>query len=725
MKFEKINPDFNWQKTAVEDTDFNKQSKTDLLLMLQQVYLIREFETALLKLKNSNLVHGPVHSSIGQESAAVGAASAVLKTDLFSGTHRAHHQYLAKGLKYHTLPEYNPVTQKFPQKMQDIVNTLMAEIMGLSPGCCGGRGGSMHLYNKEIGIAGTNAIVGGGIPVATGIAFARKYRNQDDIIISFFSDGAANQGAFHEALNLAGLWKLPIIYFIENNLYAVATGTGSSSSVPEFSVRAAAYNMHATIVDGMDPVAVKAVVENAAAQIRNGSGPYIIEAMTYRYYHHAGDIPGSFYSYRSKEEEEKWKQRDPVLVFPKKLIDLKLVTEKENSVIRESISAIIQTAVDFCTEPDSSTGKRSIKPELLPDPASLTKGQLTGDEEFDSIVFSEGQDFQLTKSIKYVDSIVTVTNRWMEKEPGTFVIGEEVANFGGGAYQATKGLLQKFPGRILNTPISEAGFSGLACGAAIDGLKPIVEIMFPDFVLVAADQIFNQICKLTHIYNGRIKMPLVMRTRISIGCGYGGQHSMDPAGLFALFPGWRVVAPSTPFDYIGLFNSAMQSNGPVLVIEHHELYNTTGLIPDNPDYFVKLGKAKIVNEGNDVTAISYSGSMIIAKQAVKELQEEGISVELIDLRTINPSGIDYETIGNSIKKTRTLMVFEQGTKSNSIGAVIVDECFRRYFDYFDCPAIRINGADVPNPVSRTLELAALPTKESIKEAAYRIKNRRV
>jgi 2-oxoisovalerate dehydrogenase E1 component len=336
----------------------------------------------------------------------------------------------------------------------------------------------------------------------------------------------------------------------------------------------------------------------------------------------------------------------------------------------------------------------------------------------------EEADVVLDEKVKYVDAIAGVTGHWLGKDPDVFVIGEEVAGFGGGAYQATRGLPKKYPGRVINTPISEAGFSGLACGAAICGLKPVVEIMFPDFVLVAADQIFNQIGKLRYIYGGKADIPLVMRTRIAIGCGYGGQHSMDPVAIFALFPGWKVVAPSTPFDYIGLFNSAMQSKSPVLIVEHHELYNTTGPVPrDNYDYCIRIGRAKKVTEGKDVTVLSYSSTVALAKQAAEELSGEGIGAEVIDLRTLNFADIDYETIGTSLQKTNALAIIEQAPRSNSIGGTLSAECLFRFFDYFDCPPLRLTGSDIPLPVSKVLETAALPCLKSamdiIRKAARR------
>ena len=340
--------------------------------------------------------------------------------------------------------------------------------------------------------------------------------------------------------------------------------------------------------------------------------------------------------------------------------------------------------------------------------------------EFKNVSFNEIEDFSEFEPMKYVDAIAAVTGRHLEKDKRVFELGEEIANFGRGPYGATKGLIEKYPDRILNTPISEAGFSGLAAGAAMAGLRPVVEIMFPDFALVAADQLFNQIGKIRHIYNNSVDMPLVVRTRIAIGCGYGGQHSMDPVGLFSLFSGWRIVAPSNAFDYIGLFNSAMLCKDPVLIVEHNVLYAAESNVPrNNLDYFIKLGKAKILKQGDSATVLCYSSTVNLAMLAAKDLQTEGIDIEVIDLRTLSPADIDYETIGQSLKKTGTLVIVEQTPASMSLGPNIACRCQQRFFDYLDTPITTIHALDIPNPVSKKLETAAVPNIDSIKNAIHK------
>jgi 2-oxoisovalerate dehydrogenase E1 component len=694
---------------------FKKEDNNTLLFMLQQMYLIREFENMLLRLQKENLIHGPIHTSIGQEAVGVGSMNAIRSTDFMLGTHRAHHEFLAKALSFHAPKNYTPLEQEFSPQMQDSVNNLLAEIIGLAPGYCGGRGGSMHLSYPQVGVVGTNAIVAGGIPIATGVAFSQKYLKKDNIVVSFMGEGAINQGSFHEALNLAGLWKLPIIYIIENNLYSVATRVEETVPIKRVSTRASSYGINSRVVDGNDPIAIKYIVEKAAEEIRNMGSPYLIEALTYRFLHHGGGIQGSAYGYRTQDEEDKWIKKDPLITFQKKLFQEDIITKNDNEKIMKIVNSVIKNAEDYCFSKDPFTGKVSIRDSLWPKTENLKIGVRSNEKEFGNVEFVEAQDLTLDKEVKYIEAIAAVTGRWLQNDKGVFVIGEEVGHFKGGVYMATAGLPQRYPERLINAPISEAGFTGLSFGAAIVGLKPIIEIMFPDFVLVAADQIFNQIGKLRYIYGGNLSIPIVMRTQVSKGRGYGGQHSMDPVGLFALFPGWRIVAPSTPFDYIGLFNTAMLSQDPVLIVEHYMLYNTTGLIStDNLDYFIKMGRSKKVREGEDLTVLCYSYMVPILKKVASELYKiDKVNVEVIDLRTLDLANIDYKMIGQSLKKTGRIAIVEQASKSMSLGSHIAHKCMDLFFDYLDAPVLCINSVDVPLPVSRVLESATLPSIDSI------------
>ena len=695
--------------------DLARIPRRDLARMLMLLYLVREFETAVLDLKERDLVHGPAHTSVGQEAIAAATAAVLRKDDMVASTHRAHGHFVAKAVIYDAPDDFDPLTDPYTDAMQRDVTKTLAEIMGLREGWCGGHGGSMHLYDGRSGNLGSNAIVGGGIPLATGAAWAEWMRQRDTVVVSFFGDGAINQGCFHEVANMARLWDVPILYFVENNRYAVGTSTEQASCLEDLGLRSLSYCINSYIVDGMDPVALYWALQDVTARMREKPGPFFIEAKTWRHYHHAGRIPGSAYGYRTKAEEAAWWERDPLARLPRAIIEAGLLTEQEDARIREAAVASVETARRACTVEEGDAW--SIPAPAWPDPATLER-DLRGPDDLpaDARVL-EREEMGAARTVSYVEAIAAVTRRAMERDERVFVLGEEVANLGGGAYQATKGLADVFPGRVINTPISEAGFVGMAGGAASVGLRPVVEIMFPDFALVAADQLFNQIGKLRHMYGGQVSFPLVLRTRVAIGFGYGGQHSSDPAALFAQFAGWRILAPSTAFDYVGLFNTAMHLQDPVLMLEHGQLYaQKSEILADDLDYYIPYGRAKVVRFGSDVTVLTYLTGVPDCLAAAEGLAAEGLDAEVIDLRTLDSWGMDWALIGASVAKTGSVLVVEQNPRSMCLGARIAGEIQERFFDDLDCPVAMVLAADVPYPVSRALETAMIPSVEVIQAA---------
>jgi 2-oxoisovalerate dehydrogenase E1 component len=722
MKLDPQQPSAPLYRIDVDESDWAQESPSDLLWMLQQMLIIRRFEEELLALKEKNLIHGPVHTSIGQEGVAAGMGCALRPHDRVSGTHRAHHQYLAKVLSAIRPAGLNPL-DGLPPSMTEETTTLLKEIMGLAGGCSGGRGGSMHLFHKGAGVIGTNAIVAGGVPHATGFAWADKMQGRDSMTVCFFGDGAMYQGVLDEASNLAGLWKAPIVFFIENNQYSVGTTLDQSCSAKRLHEKALAYSMPGLQVDGMNPLAVKKALDHVRLHRDEGFLPCYIDAETYRYLHHAGNLAGSAFGYRKKDEETGWRTRDPVAQCIAALRTLGMIDDEKLRVLEEQARRMIAGAVAACTEAGPG-GALIIPDRLWPAPQSIGTG-MRDDRLLRTPEGVEPEDITCDDELKFSDAIAAVTGRWMERDPLVFVCGEEVANMGGGAYGATKGLPRRFPDRVRNTPISEAGFSGLACGAALNGMRPVVEIMFSSFVLVAADQLLNQIGQLGHIYGAHADVPVIVRTRIATGLGYGAQHSLDPSALFTLFPGYRVVCPTTSFDYIGLFNAAMRSRSPTLIIEHQVHYGLKGAVPrDNLDFLVAPGRARIVRAGTDVTVATYSSMATVAREAADRLAaEEGIEAEVIDLRTIDDAGMDYETIGRSLRKTGMLVTAEQAPRCNGIGGKMTTQCLQRFFDEFDGAPLNINAPDVPIAVSRRMEVLAIPSVEQtmvgIRKAARR------
>lgn len=711
-----------WFRLETDAEDWNAVSEPDLHWLFFLMVLIRGFEETLLKFKAQDLINGPVHTSVGQEAVAAGMGLALSKDDRITGTHRAHHQYLAKVLSAHRPPGFSPVADGLPDTVVADLSVLLGEIMGLDNGCCRGRGGSMHLRHVEAGVGGTNAIVGGGIPHAAGMAWADRRRGRENRTVCFLGDGAVYQGVFHESANLAAIWDAPVVFFIENNQFAVGTRVRDAcSSAPRLVQVGAAYGMSGVQVDGMDPVAVKSALELASGRLHGLKLPCIVEALTYRFYHHAGGAPGSAFGYRSRSEEQAWMERDCIAAVAARLAATGALDGKGEAHLRGLAAECLAEARDACVE--SAGGRVRARPALLPDAAALERGLPEPDLPA-GIRTVEMDGAACEREIRYSDAIAEVTGHWMKKDPLCFVLGEEVANMGGGAYGATRGLIERFPDRIRNTPISEAGFCGLACGAAMNGMRPIVEIMFTSFALVAADQLFNQIALLRHVYGGDMKLPLLVRTRTAIGLGYGAQHSLDPGALYTMFPGFRVFAPSNAFDYIGLFNAAMLSETPSVFIEHHSLYGQKGRIPAGPpEHVVQPCTARVCRPGTDATAVTYGWGVGACLEAAEALAGDGLAVEVIDLRTLDDWGMDLAAIGRSIQKTGVLAVIEQAPTSTSLGARIVSRCQAACFDWFDGPAVRVTSRDVPLPVSGVLEAACLPTVadivQSLRDAAQR------
>ena len=712
MQTEKLALETPWLRIAADESDWRDIEPADHLRMLEQMLLIRDFEQKLLELAKEGVLHGPAHSSIGQEAVAVGCMAMLGTDDKINGTHRMHHQFLAKALNHVSPDGYDPSRDAFTDEMQDAVMRTLAEILGLSPGFTGGRGGSMHLKWDACGVFGSNAIVGGNPPHAVGYAMAEKLRGTDNVAVTFFGDGAMQNGAAYESMNLAALYDLPVVFVCENNLYAVSTRVDEQTRERRLAARAPGLGVPGLEVDGMDPVSVRAATSWARQRIRERAGPVLIEALTYRFFHQSGPLTGSAFGYREKDEEQSWTNRDPVTAVPRRLIELGVTDETTVDTLRDRATRAVDAAIDALVEQDESKRSRRVIPSLWPDPATVEHGVRGNLAELADVPAREVEDVDAgeMKEMKYIEAVSLAARTAMERDASVIILGEDVHRLRGGTAGATRGIGEKFPDRLIGTPICENGFTGLGVGAALNGLRPVVEIMYPDFALVAADQLFNQAAKVRHMFGGDHPLPLVVRSRVSAGTGYGSQHSMDSVGLFALYPGWRIVAPTTPFDYVGLFNAAIRCDDPVLVIEYQNLFAQRGPVPvDDLDYVVPFGKAKVIRPGDACTVVTYGGVVPTTLEAVSD---SGIDADVIDLRTLDPMGMDWDTIGDSVKRTHRLVVAEQTTRGTSLGAHIVKAAQERLFDWLDAEIVHVSGTHSSPVVSKVLEQAALAgTKE--------------
>ncbi len=646
----RLEPASPWVEVVATDADWDAAPPALLRTIYAQLVWVRAFEQYVLDLAAAGLIHGPAHSSIGQEGGAVGSVLALTSDDSVNGSHRGHHQFLAKAL-HHVEPKGLDPLDEPSDDVRDVLLRTLAEICGLDRGWSHGRGGSMHLQWKAAGAMGTNAIVGGGVPQAAGFAWSHRHAGTDAVAVTYFGDGAVNIGSTLETMNLAAAWSLPVCFFIENNQYAVSTSVHEATAEPRLSARGLGFNIASWKVDGMDPLAVHLAMAEAVEHMRRGRGPAVVEADTYRFFHQNGGFAGSAFGYRDKEEERAWRARDPLTQTAGHLHRRGLMTEAETADALARAKATMEQVGDELFEPvpGGKPGQRQIRATEWPDPDWVDVGVRGDLSELDDapLVTGVGHEVEV-QDTKFIDAVAGVMARRMETDSGIVVMGEDVHRLNGGTNGATRGLPDRFPGRVLGTPISENAFAGLAGGIALDGrFTPVVEFMYADFMWVAADQLFNQIAKARHMYGGESGVPLVLRSKVAMGTGYGSQHSMDPAGVFATSAGWRIVAPSTPYDYVGLMNTALRCQDPVIVLEHVDLYTSSGPGPvDDYDYCLPVGKAAVRRPGNDVTILTYLAMTSFVLEAVEEF--ERVDAEVIDLRWLDRASIDWDTIEESL-----------------------------------------------------------------------------
>lgn len=706
----------DWIQLETTAADWKSADPDLLATILGQLHLIRAFEETVLDLAGAGLVHGPAHSSIGQEGGAVGSIVGLRSSDGVNGSHRGHHQFLAKAIE-HVSAGSLKLDDLVTEPLQSLFERTMAEILGLAAGFSGGRGGSMHLQWLEAGALGTNAIVGGGAPLATGNAWAQKHAGTTDVSINYFGDGASQIGSVLESMNLAAAWKLPVAFFVENNLYAVSTHASEVTADPRFSVRGQGFGIPSWRVDGMDPLAVHLAMGEALDRMRSGEGPAVVEAEVYRFFHQNGPYPGSAFGYRTKDEEGQWKARDPLERMATEMMKLGQLDETLIEGVREQATQAMAAIAEQLTEPDPErSGRRRIRPDLWPDPAVVDRGVRGDASELDSLTASDPVEHAgAWRDVTFVEAVASTMDRRMEQDERIIVLGEDVHRLNGGTNGATKGLFKKYGGdRVIGTPISENGFFGLAGGVALDGrFRPVVEFMYPDFMWVAADQVFNQVGKVRHMFGSNNQVPLILRTKVSMGSGYGSQHLMDPAGIFATQPGWRIVAPSNAADYVGLVNAALALEDPVLVIEHVDLYGQEDRLPDTDlDYIIPPGSAAIRREGNDLTVLTY---LSMVGHSLEAVEQTGIDAEVVDLRWLDRASIDWDTIEESVKKTNNVLIVEQGARGVSYGGWLSDEIQRRFFDWLDQPVQRVTGGEASPSISKVLERAAIARTEEVVE----------
>lgn len=674
-------------------------TRDEVLGYLRQMMEIRALENQIAEFLGKAVLKGASHLYAGQEAVAVGAIGAIETTDLITSTHRGHGHCHAHGDK----------VAKTDALKQEHYNKMMAEVLGKATGYCKGKGGSMHIADVLHGNLGATGIVGGNIPVAVGAALAEKMKGSGKVVICFFGDGAVNEGSFHESLNMASIWDLPVVFVCENNMYAMSVPWRDVTKLPDAAARACSYGIPGEVVDGMDVLAVRGAVKKAVDRARRGEGPTLIECKTYRYYGHSHSDPRA---YRTKEEEAAWKARDPINALRDGLIAMGWLTEAEFDKMDETVQTKLETAVRFAqNSPEPSPD------ELTTDvfaPARFTQSDYDTDRRLRAAIRENpGQFRQLT----YAQAIGEALREEMIRDERVFCLGEDIGLYGG-AYGATRGLFQEFgKWRVLDTPISEASIAGAAVGAAMAGMRPVSEIMYVDFTPLAMDQLANQGAKNRYMFGGKTAVPMVVRTEGGAGRAIAAHHSQSLESLWTHFPGIYVVMPSTPYDAKGLLKAAIRDDNPVMFIEHKMLYKEKGPVPDE-DYIIPFGVADIKRAGRDITLVTYSRMVYRALEAADILAKEGVDVEVIDLRTLKP--LDLETIVASVRKTGRLVGVTESYENTSFINEVMMQVNDAAFDYLDAPMVRVASANVPVPRAEILEDLAIPNTSRIVAACRKV-----
>lgn len=639
--------------------------------LLAEMIRIRRFEDKCAELYTQEKIRGFLHLYNGEEAVAVGIIPLLAPKDRVVATYREHGHALARGVP-----------------MQDI----MAEMFGKAEGCAGGRGGSMHLFSKAVNFYGGNAIVGGGLPLSAGLALADKMKATKAVTACFFGEGAVAEGEFHESLNLAALWNLPVLFVCENNGYAMGTALDMSEAETDISVKAQSYAIKSEAVDGMDVIAVEAAARRALQHIRETGAPYFLECRTYRFRAHS---MFDAQLYRSKAEVEAWRAKGPIIRFQSWLEESGLIHPEDVSAITADVDKEIAEAVAFAEagklEPVEDLTKYVMAPERPAPPPELP---------------STGETIETT----YREAIKAGIVEAMEQDDRVFLMGEDVGQYGG-CYAVSKGLLDTFgPDRIRDTPLSESGFTGAGIGAAMAGMRPIVEVMTVNFSLLALDQILNTAATYRHMSNNQFGVPVVIRMATGAGKQLAAQHSHSLEGWYAHIPGIRVLTPATLEDARGMLLTALKEPDPVLIFENVMLYNRAGPLAVNAGP-VNIDKAAIRRGGTDVSLITYGGSLFKTLDAAEALAKENIDAEVIDLRSLRP--LDMETLIASVTKTHRALIVDEGWKSGSLAAEIGMRLAEEAFYELDAPLARVCSEEVPIPYAHHLEEAAIPQTAKI------------
>ncbi len=672
------------------------------------------------------------YSEVGNEATTVPAGLALEPGDALVTLHRDLGAILARYLDPARLfPEmgFGPADDLRPAP-QDLLYRLACQLLGRHEGFSQGIERSFHygFLAPETGILHVGMIshLGAMIPVAAGCAFALRQRGGDRVALNFIGEGGTSTGDFHEGLNIAAVWKLPLILVIENNGYAFSTPARQQYAADHLADRGPGYGIAAETVDGNDPDAVAEALTRAVARARGGEGPTLLEAVLGRMRGHAeGD--GSL-KVVPEAELKGYLDADPVPAYRARLLAEGAFTEKAIEALEARTAELVESTLDRALEAEPARAETALRPVLAV--ASVTPARRSstsprgapavedgGPSEPAAMAAFVGAGGEEKKEgeATYLDAIHRALIEEMSDDPSIILMGQDIASFEG-AFRVTRGLHKRWPNRVFDTPIAESGTLGVAIGSALLGFRPVVEMQFADFVSCGFNQLVNVAAKL--FYRWQVPCPIVVRLPAGGGVGAGPFHSQNPEGWFTHVAGLKVVVPATARDAGGLLLSAVRDPNPVIFVENKFLYRRIKeALPEELEP-VEIGKARVAREGRDITLIGYGVTTWTCLDVAETLAGEGVESEVIDLRSLVP--LDEETVRGSVEKTGRAVIAHEAQLTSGFGAEVAARIADASFPWLDAPIGRVAYPDRPSPYAKVLEQALLPSEDKILAEARRI-----
>ena len=647
-------------KLTYERTNYTDEQ---LLHLYEALLRPRLIEEKMLKLLRQGRI-SKWFSGIGQEAISVGAAQALEQDELLFTMHRNLGVFTSRNI---------PFTR------------LFAQWQGKPAGFTNGRDRSFHFGALDYGIVGMISHLGPQLSLADGVALAHKLAGAQKVALAFTGDGATSQGEFHEALNVAAVWQLPVIFIIENNGYGLSTPVNEQYRCSQLAERGIGYGMRALTIDGNNIIEVHQTIRQLAEEIRQNPEPVLVECMTFRM---RGHEEASGPKYVPMELMDTWAKKEPIKNNEEDMLAEKLLTKAKNEQLKKQIKQEIEKGLEEAA--------------ALPVPSPDMEQELT-DVYAPYVATISKPESDLTSEKRLVDAISDGLRQAMEKHDNLVLMGQDIAEYGG-VFKITEGFVEQFGSeRVRNTPLCESAIVGIGLGLSMKGYKSMVEMQFADFVTCGFNQIVNNLAKLH--YRWGQQADVVIRMPSGAGVGAGPFHSQTNEAWFFHVPGLKLLYPSTPYEAKGLLLAAFEDPNPILFFEHKALYRSLSeAIPD--DYYtLPIGKARTVRSGEQISIITYGMGVHWATEVCAELE---LDADIIDLRSLAP--LDWDAIAVSVKKTNKVLVLHEDNLTGGIGGEISAYISEHLFEYLDGPVKRVGAMDTPIPFAKTLEAQYLPNE---------------